>query len=197
MSTADTRDALRRRLRAARAAVDDATREHAANAVAERLAPLLDELAPRTVAGYAALGGELSLAPAFSLARARGLTTLLPAVDGDTLVFLPFDEHTPMRAGRFGIDVPDVPESARLDPPDVDVVLVPLVGFDERLERLGMGGGYYDRSFARRREAPAPPHLVGVAFERQRVDDVFPDWWDVPLDALVTESAVRRRPARA
>ena len=193
MSDTDARAALRRRLRAARTDIDAAARERAERAVAAHLSPLLDELAPRTVAGYAALGGELSIARALADCRARGRITLLPSLVGDTLAFSPYDERTPTRPDRFGIDTPVVAADARLAPPDVDVVLVPLVGFDERLDRLGMGGGFYDRSFASRRERPAPPHLVGVAFERQRADDVFPDWWDVPLDAVVTETGIRRR----
>jgi len=189
----ETRDALRRRLRAARSAVDGTTRTHAARAVADHLAGLLDALDPRTVAGYAALGEELSAAPALADCRAAGRITLLPVPSGDTLAFSPYDENTPMRPDRFGIDAPVVDAGEQVAAMDLDVVLVPLVGFDERLERLGMGGGFYDRSFTARRERPAPPHLIGVAFECQRVDDVLPDWWDVPLDAVVTETGVRRR----
>ena len=193
VNDAATRDALRRQLKKARAAVEAATRERAAHAVADHLAPLLDELAPRTVAGYAALGGELPIFSALADCRARGRVTLLPALVGDRLAFSPYDEDTPMRPDRFGIDEPVVDEEDRLPPAALDVVLVPLVGFDEDLARLGMGGGFYDRSFAMRRDAPAPPHLVGVAFELQRVPSVSPDWCDVPLDAVVTESGVRRR----
>ena len=190
----DSRDALRRRLRAARAALDDAARVAAAAAVARQLAPLLEERAPASVAGYVAVGGELDVGEALRGCRARGATTLLPALHGDGLVFLPFDETSVMRANRFGIDEPLVDATARVAPGDVDVVLVPLVGFDEALNRLGMGGGFYDRSFAARRERDAPPLLVGVAHELQRVPSVFPDWWDVPLDVVVTETGVRRRP---
>lgn len=94
---------------------------------------------------------------------------------------------------RFGIPEP------RADPRRVvalrrlDVVLVPLVGVDPRGQRLGMGGGYYDRALAHSRlsrQSPGVgrPVLIGVAFERQRVRALHVRRWDVPLDALVTES---------
>lgn len=193
-SSKGARDALRRRLERARETLGDDERERATNAIAERLLPFLDELAPRTVAGYAAaLSGELSIEGALARCRERGRVTLLPALTGKTLVFSPYDETTPMQTDRFGIPEPVVAAEARLAPLDIDLVLVPLLGFDDGCCRLGVGGGFYDRSFAARRERPAPPHLVGVAFECQRADSVFPEWWDVPLDAVVTEAGVRRR----
>ena len=68
------------------------------------------------------------------------------------------------------------------------LVVVPLVGFDTTGQRLGMGGGWYDRSFAFRRAGPAPPWLVGAGFSAQRVDALAGEHWDVPLDAICTES---------
>jgi 5-formyltetrahydrofolate cyclo-ligase len=59
---------------------------------------------------------------------------------------------------------------------------------------MGMGGGYYDRAFASRRESVEKPLLIGIAHEQQFVPSVFPDWWDVQLDCVVTEQRVRYRP---
>ena len=188
-----TRAALRTRLRAERAALDGNVRALNARAVRTHLLPILEELAPRHVAGYLAVGGELDPAPVLGACRDRGIVTLLPVIDGATLAFSPFDENSVMRPNRFGIDEPCVPPERRHAPHEVDIVLVPLVGFDTRLDRLGMGGGFYDRSFAGRRDMAAPPWLIGVAHEAQRIDDVHPDWWDVPLDMIVTEAGVTRR----
>lgn len=69
-------------------------------------------------------------------------------------------------------------------------VAMPLVGFDSHGTRLGMGGGWYDRSFAFRNETPAPPWLVGVGFESQRVDALAAQDWDVRPDAICTESNI-------
>ena len=64
------------------------------------------------------------------------------------------------------------------------MIVVPLVGFDGAGHRLGMGGGWYDRTLASRLQRPAPPWLVGVGFEAQRIDAVGAQAWDVPLDAI-------------
>jgi 5-formyltetrahydrofolate cyclo-ligase len=71
---------------------------------------------------------------------------------------------------------------------------MPLVGFDPRGNRIGMGKGYYDRalSFRRRQQHWKTPRLVGLAFECQRVDALPARAHDVPLDALVTEAGTRR-----
>jgi 5-formyltetrahydrofolate cyclo-ligase len=70
------------------------------------------------------------------------------------------------------------------------LVVVPLVAFDARCRRLGMGGGWYDRSFAFRQSKPAPPWLVGAAFAMQQLDQVEARDWDVPLDAVCCEDAI-------
>jgi len=69
-------------------------------------------------------------------------------------------------------------------------VLVPVVGFDRRGNRLGMGAGFYDRALRRRLDAGRPwrrPRLVGVAFARQELPGIAASAWDVPLDLIVTE----------
>jgi 5-formyltetrahydrofolate cyclo-ligase len=71
----------------------------------------------------------------------------------------------------------------------LDLVVVPLLGFDEKGNRLGSGAGYYDRSFGSRDfSARAKPRLVGLAFACQQLPSFKPDAWDVPLDAVVTEN---------
>jgi 5-formyltetrahydrofolate cyclo-ligase len=66
-------------------------------------------------------------------------------------------------------------------------VVVPLIAFDARGHRLGMGAGWYDRSFAFRSARAAPPWLVGAGFAAQQVDTLSPESWDVTLDAVCTE----------
>jgi len=66
-------------------------------------------------------------------------------------------------------------------------VLLPLLGFTRNGDRIGTGGGWYDRSFAFRRNAQAPPLLIGVGFACQQIDAYDAQEWDVPLDAIVTE----------
>jgi len=69
-------------------------------------------------------------------------------------------------------------------------VVAPLVGFDARGRRLGMGGGWYDRSFAFRQQRSAPPWLVGAGFAAQQVPLLPAADWDVAVDAICTEQAI-------
>ena len=93
---------------------------------------------------------------------------------------------------QFGIPEPDVPYRNLLKPQQMDLVCVPLVGFDMAGHRLGMGGGYYDRSFAfvNHRHTRRPPYLVGLAYEFQKCSQLIADAWDVDLDAIITEDTL-------
>ncbi len=97
------------------------------------------------------------------------------------------DIERDVRPGLWGIPTPRkrCPVAAGAD---VDVVLTPMVAFDERGWRIGHGGGYYDRFLS----ANPGAYRLGVAFELQRVADCLPQEWDVPLHALVTETGMRR-----
>jgi 5-formyltetrahydrofolate cyclo-ligase len=117
-----------------------------------------------------------------------GQVWCLPCVREDgTLGFAPWRSGDGLATNRFGIPEPDVPEGAWLRPEEMHVVLVPLLAFDAAGNRLGTGGGFYDRSFAFRRTAPAPPLLVGVGYGFQRVGSLPAEAWDVPLDAALTD----------
>ena len=177
------RDALRRELRARRQAVPAAERI----AAAERLAAHLLELpfAPTQghVAGYWAMNGEIAL-HAWQLRLPKACTYCLPVLHEDgRLRFAPWRPGEPLVSNRHGIPEPDVAAGALREPESMAFVVAPLVAFDAQGHRLGMGGGWYDRSFAFRRMQPAPPWLVGAAFAAQRVPSVMPQPWDMPLDA--------------
>lgn len=181
---------LRRQLRQRRRELPAAARIAAADALAERLQAL--PMAPATghVAGYWASDGEIAL-HRWQLNLAPALTYCLPVLAEDgTLRFAPWCPGQPLAANRFGIPEPAVPAEALLRPEDMALVVLPLVGFDAAGGRLGMGGGWYDRSFAFRRDRPAPPLLVGAAFALQQVEPTLPcEPWDVPLDAICTDLA--------
>ena len=90
----------------------------------------------------------------------------------------------------------DIPVPAEGDPVSPDVLLVPVVGFDRHLYRLGYGGGYFDRTLA---ALETKPLAVGVGFEQARIPTIFPQLHDVPMDVIVTEARTTesyRRPTR-
>ena len=113
----------------------------------------------------------------------------LPVLHGDALRFAPWRPGDALATNRYGIPEPDVSAASLLAPDALLLAVLPLVAFDATGTRLGMGGGWYDRSFAFRRTAGAPPWLVGAGFAAQQLPSLARAAWDVPLDAVCTERA--------
>jgi 5-formyltetrahydrofolate cyclo-ligase len=184
------RSTLRKVLRERRAALGAGERIAAATALVEHLNAIPEFLTDANVAGYWAVAGELPLAAIIGGLRARGQTYFLPIVDDQKrLQFAPWWPGMAIAANRFGIPEPSDAKHAHLAPDAMDVVLVPLLGFDRDGHRLGFGGGYYDRSFAflRELERPSKPLLVGIGYAAQEVERIEPQAWDIPLDYVATE----------
>jgi 5-formyltetrahydrofolate cyclo-ligase len=155
--------------------------------VAGHLARLPFATSSGHVAGYWAIDGEIAL-HAWQMRLPAAVTYCLPVLHDDgRLRFAPWKPGEPLAANRFGIPEPDVDASDLLPGDALSLVVVPVVGFDDAGQRLGMGAGWYDRTFAGRHDAPAPPWLVGAAFAAQRVDGLDGRSWDVPMDAVCTE----------
>lgn len=179
----DDRIELRRRRRALPAA----ERIAAAERLADRLDALPFDCRSGRVAGYWAMDGEIAL-HVWQLRLPRDVVYCLPVLHEDgCLRFAPWRPGAPLVANRYGIPEPDVADDALFAADAMDLVVVPLVAFDARGHRLGMGAGWYDRSFAFRSERAAPPWLVGAAFAAQQVDALSPESWDIALDAVCTE----------
>lgn len=185
---------LRREIRSRRAALSPTLRIAAAQQLADRLRTLPSLPTEGYAAGYWAVGGEIAL-HAWQVALPSRLIYCLPVLGDDSLLrFAPWRAGDPLVANRFGIPEPDVAPASLLDASDLALAIVPLVAFDDRCHRVGMGGGWYDRTFAARREAQSrAPLLVGAAYEVQRVDRIAPQPWDVHLDAVCTEAAIYLR----
>ena len=189
MSSVPDRVLLRRELRQRRRDLPAAARIAAANALADRLLALRFLPSSGHVAGYWAMDGEIGL-HAFQLRLPPTLTYCLPLLHADkTLRFAPWRAGAPLVTNRFGIPEPDIDPDDALPASEMAMLVLPLVGFDARGARLGMGGGWYDRSLAFRRETAAPPWLVGAGFAVQQVDALPLEAWDVRLDAVCSEAA--------
>jgi 5-formyltetrahydrofolate cyclo-ligase len=162
----------------------------AADAVAAHLQQHPAFARPGYVAGYWAVGGELPL-HALQLSLRPDQIWCLPCVQDDgSLGFSPWRPGDPLVTNRYGIPEPNVASASLLKPNELHLVLLPLLGFDRTGHRLGMGGGYYDRSFAFRHDAAAPPTLIGVGYALQELPKFDAGHWDVPLDAVVTETGL-------
>jgi 5-formyltetrahydrofolate cyclo-ligase len=182
----DPRSALRQQLRQRRRDLPAAVRLAAADHLADGLLALSFAPAQGHVAGYWAMDGEIAL-HRWQMQLPPRLTYCLPVLHEKTLRFAPWRPGQALTTNRFGIPEPDLPLEDTLAPEQMAMVVAPLVGFDAHGRRLGMGGGWYDRSFAFRHQRPAPPWLVGVGFSVQQVDDLPVQPWDVAVDAICTD----------
>ena len=184
-------DQLRQRNRKFRAGLKKEALERTAAAVCDRICALTVYQSAQHIAAYFAVNGEIGLAPLIDRALSQGKKIYLPNLDKRALRFAPYDSDQKMRINRFKLPEPDVSDDEMLGPSEVDLVLAPLVVFDADGNRIGMGGGFYDRSFAFRKDPECrSPLLIGVAYEWQKVEQLDPEDWDVPLDMVVTNHTI-------
>lgn len=150
------------------------------------------------IAGYLATGGEISLASSLQWLRQQNHLTYLPVVKQQQLMFAKLDSETRFTTGKYNIDIPVYNEDTLIAATQLDVVLLPLVGFDLQGGRIGMGGGYYDRTFEfllkNKSETNSPgsstgPLMLGIAHEFQRQQKIPVEDWDVPIAAAITDQA--------
>ena len=180
------RQALRAELKATRLRHTPAERMAAAEAVAERILAHLPA-AGGYLAGYWASAGELPL-HLLQMRLPPAWIWCLPVIGpARQLAFAPWRSGDALGTNRYGIPEPmQAPESC-LAPAQMQAVVLPLLGFTRDGLRLGMGGGYYDASFAFRQGTHAPPLLIGAAYAAQRLECLEAADWDVRLDAVATE----------
>ncbi len=179
---ATLRDMLRRR----RKALSPAEQHAAALGLADRISRLPRWDSARTVALYLAADGEIDTAVIATLARDAGKEIFLPVIrEDDSLGFARWARSAGLTRNRYNI--PEPPASAiHREPDELDIILLPLVGWDRSGGRLGMGGGFYDRTLAN----VSGPTLVGCAHGVQEVAHLPLEAWDVRLAFVATESAL-------
>jgi 5-formyltetrahydrofolate cyclo-ligase len=188
------RKPLRSALRAKRRAVPAAERARVAKLVARHVSRAFPLRSGARVALYASLPEELDTSALIDLARRRRWHIYMPRIDhrrrGRRMQFVLLGESH--RRNRLGILEPM--GGRTLSPRRLDVVFLPILGFDAHGVRLGSGGGYYDRAFAFRRWRTAwhAPRLIGVAYSFQQVESIGAAPHDVLLDGVVTERGVIR-----
>lgn len=155
-------------------------REHSVK-LTERLRTRLDLRRLKCVAGYLADDGEIDLASAFRWFQGNGVSVVVPYLREGKMRFTQIHSGQRFVRGAFGIAEPARIEEAPLS--SIDLVLVPLVAFSSKGNRLGRGGGHYDRSL----ESGDRPVTLGIAHEFQLNDEFCVNPRDVALDAVVTE----------
>ena len=136
---------------------------------------------------YSPFRGEINPMPFVEQVRAWGGSTSLPVVvaKGQPLEFREWKRGEALQKGAMGIPFPA--RGARVEP---QTLVIPLLGFDAACFRLGYGAGYYDYTL---QAAPTRPITIGVGFELARLDTVYPQPHDVPMDFIVTERGLQRK----
>ncbi len=182
---------LRQQIRARRRALPLRERQRAAQGLCRVLGRSLLFLRASRIACYFAHDGELDPAGLMAMAWCRGKRVYVPVLNGgvfERMRFAPYRQGDFLAYNRYGIAEP--PAAGAVSGRCLDLVLMPLVAFDETGNRLGMGGGFYDRSFAylRHRQAWRKPLLLGVGYDFQYCPGLPSDPWDVPMAGVVTES---------
>ena len=177
-------DNIRQRFREARQALSENTQREHARAVRNALGAS-SLISQTTVIGcYLASDGEVDLGPTIDLFWARKIATAVPVVRANAMSFCAYAKETDTSVSRWGIREPI--SSSHIDINDLSIVLIPLVAFTDRGQRLGRGQGYYDRAF----ESLPRPILIGVAHEAQRAPTLASKESDVGLDGIVSENGL-------
>lgn len=192
------RQQLRKHIRQQRRALTPQQRHRLATQLSRKLSSHSLFHNARRIAVYLPNDGEMDLHPLIKVASQRGKQCYLPVISQmshNRLWFAPYEAGQKLRPNIYGIPEPANGKWQGRSPIGLDLILMPLVGFDENGNRLGMGGGYYDRTLAylNRRQHWRRPLLLGVAYEFQKVESLKAESWDIPLHGVITESNIYLR----
>lgn len=183
--------ALRQQIRHTRRALSDAEQQQSATQASTRLLQWIDQQQAagqkiNHVALYFSCDGELNTMPLFSALWQRGIQTCLPVLHPFShghLLFLRYQQHSQMQRNRYGIAEPLLDISNLVLPRQLDIIITPLVAFDDHGNRMGMGGGFYDRTLANPQVSAI---ALGYAHDCQHSEQIPLAPWDVPLPLIVT-----------
>jgi 5-formyltetrahydrofolate cyclo-ligase len=180
---------LRAQLKQRRAALDQQFVSSASRTIAEKFWQLPCTKRSKRIAVYMPTRGEVDCWPIIEMAWMRKKSIFVPVLRKNRINFVPLHPDSTLIRNRFKILEPVYSVRDLVEPRQLDIVVVPLLAFDSSLNRIGMGAGYYDRSFAfsKRRHHWRHPRLVGAAYSFQHADRLQPAAWDVPLHCVITE----------
>lgn len=185
----DTRAGLRQYFKTRRQQLDAEQRRLANQTINQHLCVFYPLRRATVIAVYAASAAEVDLNETIEYLWRQDQQVALPVIgEGGHMDFFHYTANTQVSKNRFGIVEPV--DGDLITPAQIDMVLTPLVAFDDNGTRLGMGGGYYDRYLAQ-----TQAQVLGVAYACQRSESLLPDEpWDMDLNAVVTENGVLEFP---
>ena len=184
-STTTLRQQLRQQMRETRQKQTALQQQQAAQHITEKALKLIEQQQAKNIALYLAFDGEISTKPLINQLWQQGkhvyLPVLHPFVHGH-LLFLRYLPDTPMKANKFGILEPYLNVKSVLPIEQLDIIFTPLVAFDKLGNRLGMGGGFYDRTLQNSQHRFI---TVGLAHQCQQVEALPIESWDIPLEHIL------------
>lgn len=183
------RQILRKRIRQLRNSLTPEQQLSAAQILCQRLCEHPKIKAARTVSLFLSFDGEIDTSPLIQTLWQQNKSLYLPVLHPFSpghLLFLHYTPNTPMIVHPFGIQEPRLNVQSVLPLSQLDVIITPLVAFDSQGNRLGMGGGYYDRTLKNWQQNGTYP--IGIAHDCQQVDALPCEDWDIPLPEIVTPS---------
>lgn len=187
---------LRQNIRQYLTALNQSEREHLTDYAIKRFTGTAEFRRCRHIGLFYPVRHELNLLPLIDICWAMNKQVYLPSLLAkpfQKMIFHPFTANTSLKLNRFSIPEPDMAVRHRVNLRQMDIVITPLLAFGHQGERLGMGGGFYDRTFAylNRHSQYSRPRLWAIALNAQQ-SDLQANPWDVPLQAVVTESTIHR-----
>ncbi|MGF1722110.1 5-formyltetrahydrofolate cyclo-ligase [Vibrio kyushuensis] len=188
-----SRQAIRSQIREKRNQLLSDT-QHQAGLDLIKLFSTISELSSSThIALYLSTDGEVNTTPLIEWLWSQGKSVYLPVLHPFSkghLLFLHYTPATPMTLNKYQIVEPQLNQTLIKPVAELDLICTPLVAFDSKGQRLGMGGGYYDRTLATWFKDKQGAKPVGLAHDCQHIESLPSEAWDVPLPKIVTPSKV-------
>ena len=184
----NTTSALRQKGLSARRELSAEERARASARICQRVCASREFHASKKIACYLPMQDEVDTRDIIERAWCANKRIFVPVLRGPAeMVFCEMDADAEIEQNQFGVWEPV--RGFLIDARQLDIVITPTVAFDARANRIGMGSAYYDRCFAhlRRRSNWIKPKLIGVAFDCQKVEEIAPNPWDIPLYRVITE----------
>lgn len=188
-----SRQEIRALIRQRRNQLDSDTQYQAALDLTARFSQLPELASAQHIALYLSADGELDTKPLIEWLWELGKNLYLPVIhpfSKGQLLFLHYHPHTELIYNRYGILEPRLDKRHIIPVAELDLICTPLVAFDSSGQRLGMGGGYYDRTLASWFNSGTGAKPIGIAHDCQHVESLPSEEWDVPLAKIVTPSQI-------
>ena len=187
MPMIQNKQVLRNKLSEKRKSIPLLEQHQKSTQIAQRVKSLRLFKKAKKIAVYHAINGEANPGELPSDTSKQFYLPVLSSNKSQGLEFSLINQETQYQNNEFQIPEP-IGTTNKIQPNSLDLVIVPLLGFDLNGNRLGMGGGFYDRCFAFKKESLQKPFLIGFAYDFQEIEEIQAESWDIGLDAIATET---------